>query len=192
MGQPVRSKKSPFRPPGRTSRQLYISSGKWSASTMTDRIFRLGRRELVAGLGALALGPAIARIAAAQGRPSLKLQAKAGIIALRPGEANTPIWSLSGPTPGRDFTFKRGDELEITLGNELPVPTVLNWHGLDGVPAAEPLTARPPLTAGAKETFVIPLRHAGTFMCDLRLLGDGQARASPALALVVAESERSG
>jgi len=156
---------------------------------MTDRIFRLGRRELVAGLGALALGPAIARIAAAQGRPSLKLQAKAGIIALRPGEANTPIWSLSGPTPGRDFTFKRGDELEITLGNELPVPTVLNWHGLDGVPAAEPLTARPPLTAGAKETFVIPLRHAGTLMGDLRLLGDGQARPLPARAWVVRENE---
>ena len=156
---------------------------------MTDRVFRLDRRELVAGLGALALGPAMARIAAAQGRPSLMLQAKAGIIALRPGEANTPIWSLSGPTPGRDFSFERGDELEITLGNELPEPTVLNWHGLDGVPAAEPLTARPPLTAGAKETFVIPLRHAGTLMGDLRLLGDGQARPLPARAWVVRENE---
>src|SRR6202165_6190030 len=156
---------------------------------MTDRVFRLARRELGAGLGALALGPAMARIAAAQGRPSLMLQAKAGIIALRPGEANTPIWSLSDATPGRDFSFERGDELEITLGNELPVPTVLNWHGLDGVPAAEPLTARPPLTAGAKETFVIPLRHAGTLMGDLRLLGDGQARPLPARAWVVRENE---
>jgi FtsP/CotA-like multicopper oxidase with cupredoxin domain len=33
------------------------------------------------------------------------------------------------------------------------------------------------------------LRHAGTFLCDLRLLGDGQARPLPARALVVAESE---
>ena len=36
---------------------------------------------------------------------------------------------------------------------------------------------------------MIPLRHAGTFLCDLRLLGDGQARPLPARALIVAESE---
>ena len=69
------------------------------------------------------------------------------------------------------------------------MPTVLNWHGIDGVPAAEPLAARAPLAPGAKETFVVPLRHAGTFLCDLRLLGDGQARPSRARALIVGESE---
>ena len=156
---------------------------------MADRIFRLDRRELVTGLGAAVLSPALPRIAAAQGRPSLMLQAKAGIVALRPGEANTLIWSLLGPAPERDISLRRGDELEITLANELPVAAALNWHGLDGVPAAEPLAARAPLSPGAKETFVIPLRHAGTFMCDLRLLGDGQARPLPARALVVRESE---
>ncbi len=156
---------------------------------MADRIFRLDRRELVTGLGAAVLSPALPRIAAAQGRPSLMLQAKAGIVALRPGEANTPIWSLLGPAPERDMSLKRGDDLEITLANELPVAAALNWHGLDGVPAAEPLVARAPLSPGAKQTFVIPLRHAGTFMCDLRLLGDGQARPLPARALVVRESE---
>ena len=156
---------------------------------MADRIFRLDRRELVTGLGAAVLSPALPRIAAAQGRRSLMLHAKAGAIALRPGEANTPIWSLLGPAPERDISLKRGDELEITLANELPMAAVLNWHGLDGVPAAEPLAARVPLSPGGKETFVIPLRHAGTLMCDLRLLGDGQARPSPARALVVGENE---
>ena len=156
---------------------------------MADRIFRPDRRELVTALGAAVLSPALPRIAAAQGRPSLMLQAKAGIVALRPGEANTPIWSLLGPAPERDISLKRGDELEITLANELPVAVALNCHGLDGVPAAEPLAARAPLSSGAKETFAIPLRHAGTFMCDLRLLGDGQARPLPARALVVRESE---
>jgi FtsP/CotA-like multicopper oxidase with cupredoxin domain len=154
---------------------------------MADRIFPLDRRELVTGLGAAVLSPALPRIAAAQGRPSLILQAQASVIALRPGEANTPIWSLLGPVP--DISLKRGDELEITLTNELPVAAALNWRGLDGVPAAEPLAARPPLSPGARETFVIPLRHAGTFMCDLRLLGDGQARPLPARPLVVTESE---
>jgi FtsP/CotA-like multicopper oxidase with cupredoxin domain len=128
-------------------------------------------------------------MAAAQGRPSLTLQAKAGVIALRPGGPDTPIWSLQGPTPDPGFRFKRGDPLEINLGNELPVSAVLNWHGIDGIPAAEPLVARAPLPPGGKETFAIPLRHAGTFWCDLRLLGDGQARPSRARAFVVGESE---
>jgi FtsP/CotA-like multicopper oxidase with cupredoxin domain len=156
---------------------------------MADRIFRLDRRELVTGLGAAVLSPALPRIAAAQGRPSLMLQAQASVIALRPGEANTSIWSLLGPAPERDISLKRGAELEITLANELPGAVLLNWHGLDGVPAAEPLAARAPLSPGAQETFVIPLRHAGTFMCDLLLLGDGQARSLPARAVVVRESE---
>ena len=35
----------------------------------------------------------------------------------------------------------------------------------------------------------LPLRHAGTFLCDLGLLGDGQAQPSRARALIVQESE---
>jgi FtsP/CotA-like multicopper oxidase with cupredoxin domain len=157
---------------------------------MVDRSLRLDRRELMAGLAAAALGPAMpATAAAVQSRPTLSLRARAGTLALRPGGPETPIWSLAGQAPDSGFRFKRGDELEITLANELPVPTVLNWHGMDGFPAAEPLAVRTPVGPGAKETFLIPLRQAGTFMCDLRLLGDGQPRPSPALALVVGESE---
>jgi FtsP/CotA-like multicopper oxidase with cupredoxin domain len=156
---------------------------------MADRIFPLHRRELLAGLGAAVLSPAMPGIAAAQGRRSLTLRAKPGVLALRPGQADTPIWSLEGSTPDPGFRFERGDELEIALQNELPVPTVFNWHGIDGVPAAEPLAARLPVSPGAKESLVIPLRHAGTLLCDLRLLGDAQARPLPARALIVGESE---
>src|ERR1700688_3296050 len=141
MGRSVRSKKMAV------SASLEVAHTNWTypaengpQSIMADRIFRLDRRELVTGLGAAVLSPALPRIAAAQGRPSLMLQAKAGVVALRPGEANTPIWSLLGPPPER--SLKRGDELEITLANELPVAAVLNWHGLDGVAAADPLAAR--------------------------------------------------
>jgi len=154
---------------------------------MADRIFPLNRRELMAGLGAAALGPAIPPMAVAQGRPSLILRANAGVAAIRQGGPETPIWSLGAPTS--DLGLKRGGTLEITLLNDLPVPTVLNWRGIDGVPAAEPLAAQTPLAPGAKQTLAIPLRHAGTLMCDLRLLGDGQARPSPARALIVGESE---
>jgi FtsP/CotA-like multicopper oxidase with cupredoxin domain len=155
---------------------------------MADRILRLDRRALLAGLGAAVVSPAMAGIAAAQGRPSLMLRAKPGALALRPGQAETPTWSLLGSTPD-PLRFKRGDQLEITLHNDLPIPTVLNWHGIDGLAAAEPLSARSPVQPGARETTVISLRHAGTLWCDLRLLGDGQARPLPARALIVGESE---
>jgi FtsP/CotA-like multicopper oxidase with cupredoxin domain len=156
---------------------------------MADRTFPLDRRELMAGLGAMALVPALPALAAVQASPSLVLQAKPSLLALRPGGPDTPIWSLGERTPDPAFRFKRGDTLEIAFGNELPIQSLLNWHGINGIPAAEPLAARPPLWPGARETLVIPLRHAGTFLCDIRLLGDGQARPSPARPLIVEESE---
>jgi FtsP/CotA-like multicopper oxidase with cupredoxin domain len=156
---------------------------------MTDSVFLLTRRRLLAGLGTVILGPAMPSRVAAQGRTALMLQAKPGAAALRPGLPETPVWSLLGPTLEIGTRFRRGDQLEVTLENDLPVPVVLNWRGIDGAPAAEPLAARPPLAPGAKDTFVMPLRHAGTFLCDLRLLGDGQTRPLPARALIVGESE---
>jgi FtsP/CotA-like multicopper oxidase with cupredoxin domain len=156
---------------------------------MNDPAFPLTRRQVLAGLGASAFGASMPTTALAQARPSLVLHAKPGVAALRPGQPDTPIWSLLTPPPASGMRFKRGDQLEVTLGNDLPVPTVLNWHGSNGAAMAEPLTARPPLVSGARDAFVMPLRHAGTFLCDLRLLGDGQARPSPAHALVVQEGE---
>src|SRR5258705_12900202 len=53
---------------------------------MADRIFPLNRRELIAGLGAAVLCPAMPPVVLAQGpRPSMMLRAKADVIALRPG-----------------------------------------------------------------------------------------------------------
>jgi FtsP/CotA-like multicopper oxidase with cupredoxin domain len=156
---------------------------------MADRIPRLDRRELIAGLGAVALSPAMPRLAAAQGRPSLSLQAKPTTLALRPGDPETPIWSLQGAKPGPAPRYKRGDTLDVTLANNLPVPAILNWYGIEGVPAAEALIARTPLARDARESSTIPLRHAGTLLCDLRLLGDGQARPSRMLPVIVNETE---
>ena len=156
---------------------------------MQKPILRLDRRELLGGMGAVALDAAMPDTAAAQGRRSLALRAGAGLIALRQGQPDTAIWSLQGPAPDPDLRFLRHDELEITLQNELPVPTVLDWHGIDGLAAAEPLTVRPPLAASGSETLVIPLRQAGTLLCDIRLLGDGQARPLQPRALIVTETE---
>jgi FtsP/CotA-like multicopper oxidase with cupredoxin domain len=152
---------------------------------MASPKFPLDRRELMAGLGAAALTPIWPVAGQAQARPALALQAKADTLALRLNTPATPIWSLQGP----DLRFKRGETLDIAFGNELPVPAVLNWRGIDGVPAAEPLTARPPLGGGGREALQLPLRHAGTFLCDLNLLGDGQPRPSQARALIIQETE---
>jgi FtsP/CotA-like multicopper oxidase with cupredoxin domain len=159
---------------------------------MTKRILPLTRRCLLAGLGATVLEPMMPSAAIAQGRTALMLHAKPGTAALRPGQPDTPAWPLLTSAPEAGMRFKRGDLLEVMLENDLPVPVVLNWQGIDGAPAAEPLATRSPLASGAKDTFVLPLRHAGTFLCDLRLLGDGQARPLPARALVVGESEKIG
>ena len=74
---------------------------------MGKRIFGLNRRELIAGLGAAVLGPA-PLLAAAPGRQSLMWQAKPEIIALRPGEPATSIWSLQTATPNPPLRFRRG------------------------------------------------------------------------------------
>jgi FtsP/CotA-like multicopper oxidase with cupredoxin domain len=154
---------------------------------MTDGFFWRNRRRLLAGLGGTILAPFLPAITAAA-RPALTLQAKPAIAAVRNGPADTPVWSLVGPTSDPVIRFRRGDDVEVTLENQLPIPIALNWHGIDGAAGAEPLI-RPPLQSGGKQGFVVSLRHAGSFLCDLRLLGDGQARPLPARAIIVAEDE---
>jgi FtsP/CotA-like multicopper oxidase with cupredoxin domain len=152
---------------------------------MASPKFTLDRRELMAGLGAAALVPLSPTSSPAQQRYTLVLQAKADVLALRPGAPVTPVWSVGSS----ELRFRRGDTVDIAFANDMPLPAVINWRGLDGVPAAEPLTARAPLANGARETLQLPLRHAGTLLCDVAVLGDGQARPSRARALVVLESD---
>lgn len=138
------------------------------ASPAASPEFWLSRRDLMAALGAAALCPAWPATVSAQGRTAVALQARIDRIALRPDGPETPVWSLGNG----DLRFRRGEVLDVTFGNELPVAAALDCRGLDGNPAAEPLASRAPLAAGAKDTFQLPLRHAGTFLCE-PLLGDG-------------------
>src|SRR5437016_4388667 len=155
---------------------------------MTDSAFWLNRRGLLAGLGGTILNTNLPALAAPVSRQAVTLLAQPGAAALRGGSADTPVWSLLGPTSDAVTRFRRGDEMGVTLENQLPIPIALNWHGIDGAPGAEPLT-RPPLAPGGKAGSVVPLRHAGSFLCDLRLLGDGQARPLPVRAIIVGEDE---
>ena len=84
---------------------------------------------------------------------------------------------------------QQGDRPEIAFGNDLPTPMVVNWRGLDGISAAEPLISRRPTAPGNGDTIELPLRHAGTLLCDLAMLGDGATLPTRALPLIVTERE---
>ena len=141
------------------------------------------RREVMAGLAAAALNPASPRIATAEGRQSLHLRAATDTIALDPARPPMQVASLQGPAPA--VRIKRGGELDLRLRNDLPAPVALDLHGVDGAGSAEPLVRRQAVAAGAEDTFVVPLRQAGTFLCDVRLLG---AAVRP-LALIIEDSD---
>ncbi|MGY3535488.1 FtsP/CotA-like multicopper oxidase with cupredoxin domain [Bradyrhizobium sp. USDA 4452] len=153
------------------------------ASPPASPEFSFTRRDLIAGLGAAALCPVWPGTGSAQGRTAVVLQARVDRISLRPGIPDTPVWSLGSG----DLRFRRGEVLDVAFGNELPVPAALDCRGLDGVPAAQPLASRAPLATGAKDTFQLPLRHAGTFLCE-PLIGDGTAPARPRPLIVTGTS----
>ncbi len=155
---------------------------------MTNPAFPLTRRHLLAGLGAVAAtGPSsAARAQAGQSRP-LVFRAAPALVPLKPGQPGTEVWSLQTDGPAGALRFDQGDSIDLTLRNDLPAPLVLNWHGFDGLPGIEPLTARQPIAPGQTGRFSLALRQAGTFLGDVRLLGDGLAQPSPARALIVQE-----
>jgi FtsP/CotA-like multicopper oxidase with cupredoxin domain len=124
---------------------------------------------VLAGLAAAALGAVSSRIATAEGRQSVRLHAAPDTIVLDLARSPTQVASLRGPAPA--IRVKRGGELDILLRNDLPVPVALDLYGVDGPGSAEPLARRTAVAAGAEDTFTVPLRQAGTFLCDVRLLG---------------------
>jgi FtsP/CotA-like multicopper oxidase with cupredoxin domain len=169
-------------PPSRQAAGL-ISRKVVRIKSMEHDIFRPSRRAVLAGLGAATLRPLAAPAAE---EPAVRtLLAAPGLLALRGGQADTAIWSLAGASLG----FKQGERADIAFANELAVPVVLNWRGLDGASAAEPLVSRAPVAATTRDTFSLSPRHAGTFLCDPALLGDGAARPIRGLPLIIAERE---
>lgn len=151
---------------------------------ISDHIFRPSRRVVMAGLAGLTL-PTSATPADAEQPPTWALRSKPDVLPLRTGEPATAAWSLHSP----QRVFKRGEVAQISFTNDMPISAVLNWHGIDGVSASEPLLVRPPLTPGQSDTFQLPLRHAGTHLCELALLGDAAAQPTRSLPLIVAENE---
>ena len=133
--------------------------------------------------------PALPHRAAAQDRRSLTLQAKADVIALRPGQPDTPIWSLQDTAPARACASSAATQLEVSARKRLPVPACLNWHGIDGVPAAEAAgsaAAARPWSHGKFDDSIASRRHPPV---RLSAVGRRPGAAIAARALIVGESE---
>ena len=159
---------------------------------MAKRILLQNRRRLLTGLGAVVLAPALPGPMRGHGQgEGLLLQATTTTMALRPGQAETAVWALRAPTRGPAPRFKLGSELAITLQNDLPVPIALDWRGLEGASAAESLAATAPVAAGTKSTFTARLSHAGTTLCNLRVLEDGTGLPLRPLPVIVEENQSS-
>ncbi|ABA05161.1 multicopper oxidase [Nitrobacter winogradskyi Nb-255] len=134
-------------------------------------------------------GPAAPIYARSQDPQRLAIDATPAPLSLGPDHHETTVWSLRTGGSSRIPRFRQGESMDAVVTNGLPAPLVLNWRGVDGAAAIEPLTDRSPIPPGGTDRYAFPLRQAGTFMCDARLLGDGLAQPSPAQALIVEERE---
>ena len=153
---------------------------------MTNQVFSLSRRGLLAGLGGVALASGMGLPALGQAPTSLSLRARPGKLASGAGGFEPPVWLLETASPG-PIRVPKGD-LIVTLSNELPAPIVLNWLGIDGSPAAEPLTGQVPILPGGRTTFTLTLRQAGTYLISGNLLGDAAALPVSPRALIVEDT----
>lgn len=156
----------------------------------SERQIHSTRRAFLAGLGGLAAIAGVRLPARAQGQPSLSLRLRPETAKLAPNLPDSPIWAFDAGTPNTPLRFRRGAELQLIFANDLPVPATLNWAGIDGVQATAALITQTPVPAGGRTNLTIPLRHAGSFLVDPRLLGDGKERPSTACALIVDETEK--
>lgn len=81
--------------------------------------------------------------------------------------AGKPVttWAFNGAVLAPQLRARAGDQLQVTLTNNLKDPTTIHWHGLalrndqDGVPNV----TQEPVAAGAEFTYKFRLPHPGTY-----------------------------
>jgi FtsP/CotA-like multicopper oxidase with cupredoxin domain len=154
-----------------------------------NRRFFPDRRAVLGTLGGAALVPVLGRRLAAEAGSALPLTLKPGTIGLGSGGSDAPIWLLDTADSSFISRVKQGADLAVSLANESGAPAALVCRGLDGAATAAALTAQSPIPAGGRTALTLPLRHAGTFLLDPGLLGDGAERPALGSVLIAAEAE---
>ncbi|MEW6767928.1 MAG: multicopper oxidase domain-containing protein [Pseudomonadota bacterium] len=143
------------------------------------------RRAVLAGLGALTLTGVAGFSAFAQGAKRLALKAVARKTRLKADLPESPVSLLESNGQSASLRLQQGEELQVSLTSELPGLSAWNFTGFDGLNTIEPLAVLKPVASGATADLTIPLRQAGTFLIDRRLL-DGLAPVTP---LIVEDSK---
>ncbi|MEU0128737.1 multicopper oxidase family protein [Streptomyces sp. NPDC006289] len=112
-------------------------------------------------------GPEVADAEAKRGAgPLRKVSLTATASSLDLGDGLTvPSWAYGDRLPGQAVRVTAGDQLELTLTNQLTQSTSLHWHGLalrndmDGVPGLTQQAIQP----GAGFTYRFAVSHPGTY-----------------------------
>ena len=99
--------------------------------TLTRRKFFI----VAAGLtGAAALGAGTFPVAIAAQGGRRQFEFKTGILTPGAWPDGKPkvggIWAINGMFPGPTIRAKEGEEISVTLCNNLPQPTTIHWHGI--------------------------------------------------------------
>ena len=89
------------------------------------------------------------------------------------GSNPTNCWLYNGACPGPMLRRRRGDMLNVTVTNDLSVPTTVHWHGIrnanemDGVPNL----TQAPIEPGENFVYQVPLRESGTYWYHAHNMG---------------------
>lgn len=78
----------------------------------------------------------------------ITLTAQTSNLEISAGEI-LPVWTFNNSVPGPQIRVKQGDQVNITLKNELPDPVSIHWHGvpvpnaMDGIPGVTQNAVQP-------------------------------------------------
>ena len=101
------------------------------------------------------------------------------------------VWAYNDQVPGPVLRVRRGEELRVTLKNELPQPTTIHWHGvrvpnaMDGVPGV----TQPPIRPGETFEYRFVPKDPGTFWFHPHVRGSEQVERGLYGVLLVEDSE---
>ena len=117
---------------------------------------------------------------------TLQIRARTGALNLGQDIDKKEVFILE-PESVAPLSYPTGTILRVTFTNDLPLPAVLNWYGIDGSPDAAPFIRQKLISTGTSATYDLVLKQAGTVFCQALLPDKNTATA---LALKVEEPEK--
>lgn len=101
------------------------------------------------------------------------------------------VWAYNGQVPGPVLRARLGEEIQVTLRNDLPQPTTVHWHGvrvpnaMDGVPGV----TQEPIAPGATFTYRFVPKDPGTYWFHPHVRGAEQVERGLYGVLVIDDAE---